>query len=322
MNSVSLVASFLIIVQTIPPLDSSPERSLRSASELIERLFAERSPGSVSAQQKGATGVNQQYRLHARALLQSSRNAPLFFLDASKYGFPSTTGQLIFCNTYIVSCDRRLGQPVWVLEHLTSEKIERYGYHRTNLPSANKYINYKLKDPSVCSSNVTPQLPALNLGPWMILEKYVEHIARHSRNIYIMTGTLYWPDADKEVSNQRRDFVTIELSRQGLIQQPTQFYKVFVYEDRRGLRSMEAFVLPNSEENNDHSNLNEFRIDIEHELRGIERSAGLPFFHKLDRSLIDKPHSLQFGFGGELESESTDSASSSSTTDTIELSIG
>lgn len=318
----SLIALVAIGLLSASSISGQP---VRSALKIIEDIFADRCPPSYvphSASAIGRNAITQLYRYQARSLLQSPHNAPLFFVDASKYGFPSVAGTLIFCNKYIVSCDRRMGQPLWVLEHSSEEMVGRHGYDRSQLPSSNKDVNHRLKDHSVCSSNVTPQLPALNAGPWMVLESYIEHLARHSKNIYIITGTLYWLSVEAK-DNQRLSFVSNEIARAGSLRSPTHFYKVCVYENTMGQLSMEAFVLPNSEENNGHSDLNEFRIDIDRDLSKVEVSSGMPLFHKLSRDQIRKPDSLQFGFDGNLEGDSPDgSIASSSSFDSIELPIG
>lgn len=217
-----------------------------------------------------------------------------FFLGAARYGLPGSVGVEV-CYNYIYSFDTRAQHPLWVLEHLTFNTVRRRLYLCDLSPICGYSFNPLITDQLMCSSNVFPQLPALNRGPWMRLEKYVEHVAKLSENIHVVTGSLYSPIFQ---------FGTFEGGNAGLFKYniigPSYFYKIFVSESFAGEFSMEAFVMPYSLDDNGHMDLNEFRVDINQGLRDIERSTGLVFFAKLDKTRVAKPRNLQYNFLGQL----------------------
>lgn len=148
-----------------------------------------------------------------------------FLGEASRFGLPGFDN-LIFRSNFIASYDNRLKQPVWVLEHLKHERmtlvnakknprytfspdwsIHRYfrsrdhdyrysDYDRRHLaPVCDNMAFQWMLDESFLFSNVAPQVPNLNQGGciWTRLEGYVLYLARRSKNIHIVTGTLQPP---------------------------------------------------------------------------------------------------------------------------------
>lgn len=130
-------------------------------------------------------------------------------------------------------------------------------------------------------SNIARFEPNINRDDctWWRLERYVYgFLPTHSKNVYVVTGTLY----DLEASEDEE----IGVDRIGV---PTHYYKVIVHESERGALMMEAFVVPNSDEVDEYEDLEEFRVDIDDYLPDIERDTVLRFFDKLERSVIRKP---------------------------------
>lgn len=242
-----------------------------------------------------------------------------FLAGALRFGLPSSDN-LKLCENFVLSYDRRLKHPIWVLQHLTPERVrgnepvdgglssfysnetlheyfrstnDDYlgsGYDRCHMsPACDDMADRRWMDQSFCLTNIAPQLPGLYRGPWRLLEKYVDHLARRSRNMYIVTGTAYQP-------MEKAQTITYRLIGENRVSVPTHFYKVWVREDVRGKLSMEGFLLPNIREIKENFLLAPFRIDIDKDLSSIERSTGLIFFDKLDRSKAEKPVSFQERF--------------------------
>lgn len=237
-----------------------------------------------------------------------------YFIDASRFGTPSNEN-LKLCGNFVLSYDRRMKHPIWVLQHLTkgtmhidqlvdrelssfhhnetlhehfrssNEDYFNSGYERGHMcPAYNNRGNQEWMNQSFCLSNIAPQLRNLNRGPWRALENYVCHLARRSKNMYVVTGAAYKPQG-KTMHHK--------VIGPNKVSVPTHFYKVWVRETKtRGL-SMEAFLLPNSREVKKESLLSPYRIDIDKELASLEKITGLLFFDKVDRSKVDKPKSFQ-----------------------------
>lgn len=246
--------------------------------------------------------------------------AQAFYEGARVYGLPSTDN-LKLSENYILSYERRLKHPLWVLEHLregqmklraakrnesffvddltlheyfrsTNEDYWDSGYDRGHMaPAADNKASQRLADQSFCLSNVAPQLPGLNRGAWVRLETYVVHLARRSRNLYVVTGALYLPvetDTGLEVV-----YKVIGPNHVGV---PTHFYKVILSESPSGELAMEAFLIANSPATNENQKISEFRVDILRDLPNIERASGLIFFDKLDRTKLARPTTFLYNY--------------------------
>lgn len=249
-----------------------------------------------------------------------------FLHGASRFGLPSNDN-LKLCDNFILSYDRRLRHPIWVLEHLTykqmwnrvavrklslfhpDETIHEYfrstnedyigsEYDRGHMsPASDNMADQRWMDQSFCLSNVAPQLPGLNRGPWRLLENYVDHLTRKSKNVYVVTGSLYV----SEKINRSRGVVTYNVIGKNEVGVPNYFYKVWVREDRSGKLSMEAFKLPNTDEVDVNTLLAKFRLNIDRDLPVIERATGLIFFDKLNRTQVAKPDTFQMKFNEKLK---------------------
>lgn len=249
----------------------------------------------------------------------SPRAAASFLRRVSRFGLP-TTDNLKLSENYVLAYDRRLKQPAFVMEHLSDKQMrivkgdrnssfftedsEVHEYFRaTNddymeteydrghmSPASDNKVSQRVMDQSFSLSNIVAQLPGLNRGAWVRLERYVQHSAARSKNIYIVTGPLYLP---KLVDGKWR--VEYEVIGANKIGVPTHFYKVWVREDHNKRLHLEAFLLPNSHQVTRDSMLEQFRFDVD-KLDEIERASGLIFFPKLDRSKLLKPTKLQCGY--------------------------
>lgn len=307
------VGYIALLSRAVPPV------AWRTALKLLEGLIADRS-SSVPSQQTDVRidqdANDQQYQSQVRLLLAElgcqvvgSTEAQKFFNEATMNGLPSADN-LRFCNSYITSFDRRLKHPIWVLEYYTAERKTREEHDRARLASGKRYaINERLMNQDVCSSDIAPQMPELDRGPWMKLEAYVNHLTKHSKKVYVITGSLYLPEDGSYTSEAGRTEEYVSYRLMGRVAIPTHLYKVIVYLGSSERHSIEAFVLPNSESSDGRSSLEDFRVDIHNKLHGVERSAGLLFFDVLDTAKLIKPNTVQFGFSPTIHSDGASSSS-------------
>lgn len=257
--------------------------------------------------------------LHSQ--LMGTVEAQRFFVKACVFGLPSYDN-LRFYDDFTLSYDNRLKQPVWTIEHLTRPHFRhRYSirppkwarcnadksihkqfrsshrdYYNTDfsfihfVAICNHKSNQKATNQSYRLTNTAPQTPNLNRGgPWNRLEGYVAYLAARAENTYVVTGTLYKPPrGSKELS-----FPLLGLNRVAV---PTHYYKVILCETRRGDTFIEAFAMPNSAQVDELVALEEFRLDVEHNLEKLESVAGLKFFELIDKSKLTKPTEFQLGY--------------------------
>lgn len=249
-----------------------------------------------------------------------SKVAKEFFDGASVYGLPSKDN-LKLAENYILSYDRKLKHPIWVLEHLkegqmklraakrnesffaedlslheyfqsTNEDYFATGYDRGHMaPASDNKASQKLMDQSFCLSNIAPQLPGLNRGAWVRLETYVTHLARRSKNLYVVSGALFLP-----IETPDGPEVVYKVLGPNHVAVPTHFYKVLLTEDKGGNLAMEAFLMANSPETTEEQKLSTFRINVIRDLPKIERASGLIFFDKVDRTRIERPETFKYKY--------------------------
>lgn len=293
----------------------------------------------------GAGRVNYQIEFlfaQLQSQLFGSDKAQQFFIGAAKYGLPSFDN-LIFRDNFIISYDNRLRHPIWVLEYLTKEQmrivgavrllnlifhpdhaLHEYfrpthddyvysGYDRGHMsPACDNMSNKRFLNQSFLLSNVAPQVHNLNGGGcvWTRLESYVLYLARRTRSMHIITGTLYMPDEDQENKgkgiNEHESKWSIRYRLIGgkRVGVPTHFYKVFIKENLQGLLSMEAFLVPNSKDVDRAAKFEQYRVDINRVLPRIEKITGLRLFHMIDRKQVSKPKKTQYRFGVKEQYES------------------
>lgn len=224
-----------------------------------------------------------------------------------RLGLPSEDNLKVSEN-YILSFNRRLKHPNWVMErimyeHIVNDKIRKRFFDPEELTYnyfqiANE-LGHNVKAPAekllahgceYCMSDIAPQLSVLQSGPMRLLERYVADLAIHTNNLYAITGVLYQP---MSFSKHEPDKVQYQLIGANQVGVPTNFYKILVSEDSSGNISMEAFDFPNSASVSRAQSLAQFQIDIDKDLPRIEKVSGLTFFDKLDRTRVTKPKLVQ-----------------------------
>lgn len=243
------------------------------------------------------------------------------FAQSSRYGLPSKDNLRLF-NDFILSYDRRLRSPIWVLEHLHSGKLDQknnvtrknssfieditlHEYFRATLKdfkgsqfdrghmaaAANHKMSQNDMDQTFILSNVSPQEREFNGGGWERLESYVRWLAKKSKNLYVVTGPLYLP----QKSNDGKMFVTYRVIGDNMVSVPTHYFKVILTESEGNTLTMEAFLMPNDPKLTADIKLDDYRVPIS-KLDVIERASGVIFFDSVQRNKVDAPLSIPSSF--------------------------
>lgn len=244
---------------------------------------------------------------------------------SSKYGLPSKDNLRVF-NDFILSYDRRLRAPAWVIEHLTPEKLKHdseadrdyskfsedlaiheyfrsknidfmhTGFDRGHMAAAaNHKFDQNSLDQTFALSNITPQVPQLNRGLWERLERYVRYRANRAKNLWVVSGPLYLPLKARDDNL----YVTYRVLGNNHVSVPTHFFKVFLEETKDDKLVMEAFLMPNDPKLvGDAKSIDEFRVSI-NRLDTIERASGTILFDQVPRDKVIKPDSLDKAYQDE-----------------------
>ncbi|CAL7947163.1 unnamed protein product [Xylocopa violacea] len=230
--------------------------------------------------------------------------------EIMKYGFPGLDQVRSFEN-FVLSYDRRNRVAHWVFEHLNKDNLQsskeisrsncefkpdpnihpffrsdnsdykRSGYDRGHLAAAgNHKCSQTAIDQTFYLSNMAPQVGVgFNRDSWNRLEKYVRHLTKVYKEVYVCTGPLYLPKVDID----GKKYVRYEVIGLNHVAVPTHFYKIVVGETYDSQLEMEAFVMPNAPID-DNAPLTNFQVPPE----SIERAAGLLFFDKISRDKLTK----------------------------------
>ena len=137
--------------------------------------------------------------------------------QAINYLPTSTTNQVVEHRYYTLSYSEKHEQAEWVAYYLTPYRVEGgvertddfrkdpkvrtgsssnadhegSGYDRGHLaPAAAMAFSRTAMSQSFYLSNMTPQDPSLNRGPWRQLEKQVRQWARDKGKLYVVTGAV------------------------------------------------------------------------------------------------------------------------------------
>ena len=112
-------------------------------------------------------------------------------------------------------------------------------------------------------TNISPQVPSFNRGPWKSLEERIRKIVDRSLSVSVVTGPLFLPE---------NGIVSYRVIGEGSVAVPTHFFKVIIIEESKGVFTREAYVLPNSELAGN-TPLDDYKVSV----RRIEEVAGLVF---------------------------------------------
>ena len=149
----------------------------------------------------------------------------------------------------------------------TKADYQGSGFDRGHLrPAANARSSPALMQETFFLSNVCPQVPQLNRGYWLQLEKYVRTLAPQYKVLHVFTGPLYLPHTEAD----GKRYVKYQVIGPHDVAVPTHFFKVICAESLNGSRSIEAYVVPNEPISADTSH-EKFRTTLDK----VERSAGV-----------------------------------------------
>lgn len=294
-----------------------------SLIELLDEMISNRTQKSVSIEEEYIPIQIDMLLAELQSKIVGNVAAQKFLFKAARFGLPSSDN-LKFSNNYIISYDNRLKHPVWSLEHLTDSLMRVFnvprdrhtfyvdmtfheyfrsadtdyrftGFDRGHLvPACDNVANARWVEQSYYLSNIVPMAPNTNRGPWARLESYVTHVARHSKNMYIVTGTLYL--APSRRFGRPQQHLSYRVLGRNRVSVPTHMYKVFVAESHVGPLIMQAFLMPNDDRIGRYVHLKEFIIDVDKKLSSIEEAAGFKIFDALDKATAIKPNTLLYGF--------------------------
>lgn len=214
--------------------------------------------------------------------------------EYSKLGVPGNSGEILCRKGYLLAHDSVRKTPVWVIEHLTTEKAsgslsrkdafkadpnlskgqraelsdyKNSGYDKGHMaPSADMAWDEEAMAESFYLSNMVPQVGiGMNRGIWKDLEGFVRKCAIARGSVYIFTGPIYEGETTGDIGKNK-------------VAVPTQLYKI-VYDESKA--EAIAFIMPNSKLLS--ADMPKYITTI----RDIEKRAGLDFLSNLDKTAQD-----------------------------------
>ncbi|KAG5185569.1 hypothetical protein JKP88DRAFT_207738 [Tribonema minus] len=234
---------------------------------------------------------------------------------AHTFGLPAAQDPLLSYTEHVVKWDSRTRTPRFVVERVSSTSIagqaarkEQFKEETTLEPrfrnrlrdfkgtgldrghlaaAANHKDDQGAMDDTFVMSNVAPQLPAFNRGYWQQLERFVRGLAPQFDNVYVITGPLYLPTAQR--SNRDSGALLMEYMVIGtppaMVHVPNYYFKVVIgcrKQAGRDVVAVAAFVLPN-QAIEPTTNLRQFLVP----LGALEAAAGLKFMPHAQQVFTD-----------------------------------
>ena len=162
-----------------------------------------------------------------------------------------------------------LRHPVWAAYHVVKDArfttLQRPNFHKdrsvASSPAAADYERSGL-------TNIAPQRPALNRGPWRELEQLISDLwtARYGE-IWVIVGAV------SPAANSGRTHI-----EKGAIDVPSHYYMLITAQDNDGVRSL-AMLLPQS------SQIGDFPVHSIVTINELEAATGLTFFPDMPKFL-------------------------------------
>lgn len=221
-----------------------------------------------------------------------------------KWGVPGPAAQY---SDFLVAYDARLRIPAWTLEHLTRRSYQGFGdraksdfkentaiaiefrasledyigsgYDRGHMVPADAHKDtQETINSTFLLSNVAPQLPVFNRGPWRKLELYVQDMLDREdvQEVWVHTIPLFLPTDPKPQGKASQQIVAYETIGPNHVAVPTHFAKVFLVE-LNGQPFVWAYMLPNKVLDTRDSWAQLYRIDIDF----VEHWSGLDLWSAL-----------------------------------------
>ncbi|WP_159021894.1 DNA/RNA non-specific endonuclease [Formosa sp. L2A11] len=203
----------------------------------------------------------------------------------------STTGEVVFHNTYTLSYNEYYEQAEWVAYELKKSDIvynnrkrpyfnedkavktksadwrsyKKSGYDKGHLcPAGDRKKSLASYNETFLTSNISPQLHDFNAGIWNDLEQQVRTWAKSYNAVYVVTGGVL----NKNLKTIGKDPVAV----------PNYFYKIVFKDDANGGK-MIGFIIPNKA--NEHKPIKSYMVSVDQ----IEAETGIDFFPRLDDTL-------------------------------------
>ena len=217
------------------------------------------------------------------------------FICATTSPFIPQSCFLIEHQSFIAAFDGRTHNAIWVYEKLTRHSFEkavaeRSGMHYKIDESIPEQVRTTIEDYKdsgmdlghLCPfsdfrgdakaaadtfflSNIVLQIPQLNRGHWMQLEKLIRNLANHYETLHVITMPLYLPT---------NGVMTYRVCGKNHVAIPTHFSKV-IFAEKEDRIDVLAFILPNSAIPKKEP-LNDFQTTLEN----VEHLAGVVFSYR------------------------------------------
>ncbi|EGG05186.1 uncharacterized protein MELLADRAFT_78192 [Melampsora larici-populina 98AG31] len=224
-----------------------------------------------------------------------------------KFGNPGPINDFFSRQAYAMGYDRRMRNPSWTAEHLTSSNIRpprspggdqpdrshsnfhedpalppefraklsdyfRSGYDRGHMvPAADAKISQEAMNETFILSNIAPQVgEGFNRDYWAHLENFVRQLTTSFSDVYVFTIPLYLPKQDPITQKQIVSYEVI--GNPPNVAVPTHFAKI-VYGVNGHQGSLGSFVLPNTKISNQIP-LRSFETPVD----SVEKASGLKLF--------------------------------------------
>ena len=204
--------------------------------------------------------------------------------------FPASAGEVVRHTWFALGYSEDHEQAEWVAYELTKKNLDERWAERTNsfrpdpavrtesatprdynssgydkghlCPAADMAFDITAMEESFFMSNMSPQVPAFNMGIWRELEELTRDWARRFNHLYVVTGPVLTEPGLGQIGFSK---VTI----------PTSYYKVLLAPDQQ--RAI-AFILPNQVNSR-------LVTDYACSIDKVEMSTGIDFFPQLLKGL-------------------------------------
>ncbi|CCG84858.1 protein of unknown function [Taphrina deformans PYCC 5710] len=237
---------------------------------------------------------------------QNSTMSPATILQ---FGLPGPIADVSIKQGFVAGYERRMRNPAWVAEHLTSEKLAqkdgnrgksvffeevsippkfrakladyaRSGYDRGHqVPAADCKFSQQAMDETFSLMNICPQVgDGFNRDYWAHFEDFCRRLTRQYKSVRVITGPLYLPRQHEDGKWR----VTYEvIGSPASVAVPTHFFKVIVADQGRPgeTPAVGGFVLPNAMIPNE-TKLTDFLVPVD----AIERASGLELLSRLPQN--------------------------------------
>ena len=151
-------------------------------------------------------------------------------------------------------------------EDIPAPRVDTYDYMRSGYdrghmcPAGDNHWSQKVMEQSFLMTNICPQVPALNSGPWNTIEKQCRAWAQVYGDVYIVCGPIYFNQKHKTIGKNK-------------IQVPEAFFKVVLR--LKGEPKAIGFICRNA------SAKGHKKTDYVNSVDEVERITGMDFFSQL-----------------------------------------